>query len=182
MQLILLILLGGIAGYFIARSKFSQKIDSTTEEVTKKTKELTSKATSWTLNVVPWKKSSNEIIDWVTKGDGSELFPEEFKTWLSGLSEEEAKDFTRSLKVYADSLDLDLSKLSTGELANKPALLQTYVEAVVVYSQAYRKAKEAQEEDEVVTGEVIDPKKDEKDSNKKTAEKQPSRRKAVANS
>jgi hypothetical protein len=69
-----------------------------------------------------------------------------------------------------------MDKLVDGSLDSQPALMQVYVEALVVYSQAYRKAKQAQKEAEtakpVEAGNSSD--------GKTAAEKSASRRKSDA--
>jgi hypothetical protein len=78
------------------------------------------------------------------------------------------------LQDYTSGLGFDLSTLTDDSLQNKPALMQVYVEAVVIYSQAYRRAKESRQKTDQAEADKQEANKT-KDG-KKTAEKQASRR------
>jgi hypothetical protein len=82
---------------------------------------------------------------WVLDG-GASLFPADFRAWVAGLSDDEARRFSLAVGEYANSLGFSLRKLIEGEYDRDPMLRQVFVETVVVYSPAYRKARQAQEQ------------------------------------
>ncbi|GAG01209.1 unnamed protein product, partial [marine sediment metagenome] len=87
-------------------------------------------------------------------------------------------DFTRALNEYAASLGYSLTDLVEGDYDGKPALMQVFVEAIVIYSQEYRKAREVQQAE--ADKEEAAPADDEASAStevKKPAEKSTSRRK-----
>lgn len=51
MQLLILVLIAGVIGYYIARSRFSQSIDSATEKVADSSRDAADKAEGW------WRKT-----------------------------------------------------------------------------------------------------------------------------
>ena len=81
-------------------------------------------------------------------GPGSKMLPADFRIWLASLSPEEAEIFTKSLQEYSKSLGFDLSTLVDGGLDQEPILRQVFVEAIIVYSPAYRRARQARQEAE----------------------------------
>jgi hypothetical protein len=181
MWLILLLVAAGVVGYFFARSRFSKPVEDTASKVgtatVETTKENSGKASSW------WQKQfgrgdvSDPLRVWAA-GAGATQLPEDFKSWLAGLSEEEAKAFAKSLYDYGKGLGYDFDKLVDGSLGSQPAKMQVYVEAVVVYSQAYRKAKQAQKESETAKAEASAA--SNSSDGKTAAEKSASRRKSDA--
>ena len=90
------------------------------------------------------RKSAQPFQEWAAEV-GAEYLPDDFKEWLADLSDAEATDFIRSLDEYASSLDYSLNDLVEGGYDGKPALMQVFVEAIVIYSQEYRKAREVQQ-------------------------------------
>jgi hypothetical protein len=78
-------------------------------------------------------------------GRSARWWPADFKHWLAGLSESEAADFHHALDEYANSLGFQLDRIIDGGLDNDPRMRQVFVEAVVVYSPAYRKVRQAQQ-------------------------------------
>jgi len=179
MWLILLLVAAGVGGYFFARSRFSKPVEDTASKVgtvtADTTKEYTGKASSWWQKQFGSGRNSDPFRAWAV-GAGAPALPEDFKSWLAGLSDDEAKTFTKSLYDYGKSLDYDFDKLVTGSLDAQPARMQVYVEAVVVYSQAYRKAKLAQKEAEATKTEAATS--NNSPEGKTTAEKSVSRRKS----
>ncbi|MCC6955484.1 MAG: hypothetical protein IT316_01745 [Anaerolineales bacterium] len=64
MELLLFILIAGVAGYLLARSRFSKPIDETTEKVADTTRKAAADAESWVTRTVRGeKKAEEEIID-----------------------------------------------------------------------------------------------------------------------
>lgn len=172
MELILILILAGGIGYLFARSKYRKNVDAAVDTVATSSKSYTNKATGW------WRrrfgKKNDPFRAWAT-GPGAPYFDDAFKTWLAGLSEEEAKAFSKSLEGYSNGLGFDLSKVENGELDKQPALMQVFVEAVVVYSGAYRKARQAHQDVATNSGEKSEEPATEE---KKAAEKSVSRRKS----
>lgn len=171
MELILILILAGGIGYLIAHSKYRKNVDSAVDSVASTSKSYTERASGW------WRrrfgKKSDPFRAWAT-GPGAAHFDDSFKTWLAGLSEEEAKAFSKSLEGYASGLGFDLSKVEKGDLDKQPALMQVFVEAVVVYSGAYRKARQAHQDVAATNAERSEQPVTEE---KKAAEKSVSRRK-----
>jgi hypothetical protein len=147
MELLILIGAAGLIGYFFARSRYSKHVDNAAESVSNSSREYAGKTSSWWQRNFGGGRQTEPFEAWVA-GSGDSLLPDEFKTWFAGLSENERKDFTHALDGYLKGLGYDLDQLFDDSLANQPALLQSYVEAVVVYSDAFRKAQEASQETE----------------------------------
>jgi hypothetical protein len=78
-------------------------------------------------------------------GDPSANLPDDFKHWFGGLTDRDAQEFTHSLANYSRGMGFSLTQLVKGGLDDDPMLRQVFVEAIVVYSSAYRKAKQAQQ-------------------------------------
>ncbi len=131
-------------GYFFARSKYSQSIDGTADKVATSTRSWSGRADDWWQSRVMKRSLAEPFKAWAA-GAGTDLLPDDFKTWLAGLSDQDARDFTQALDAYTSDLDYSLKNLVDGEYANKPALMSVFVEAIVVYSQEFRKAKEVDE-------------------------------------
>lgn len=147
MELLLFIAIAGLIGYFFARSRYSKHVDDAAESVSTTSREYAGKTSSWWQRNFGGGRQAEPFEAWVA-GSGDTLLPDEFKSWFAGLSEVERKDFTHALDGYLKGLGYDLDQLLDDSLANQPALLQSYVEAVVVYSDAFRKAQEASQEGE----------------------------------
>ncbi|HSO27985.1 MAG TPA: hypothetical protein VLS48_07945 [Anaerolineales bacterium] len=78
-----------------------------------------------------------------SQGAGEAHLPDDFKTWLKQLSPAEAHAFEGTLAEYTNGLGFKLHDLTAGHIDNR-ARMQVFVEAIVVYSQEYRKLKDAQ--------------------------------------
>ena len=113
---------------------------------------------------------------WVS-GPGASLFPEDFRSWLGGLSESDLTDFVKALDGVSNSLGYNLGQLVDGGLDRDPRMRQVFVEAITVYSSAYRKARQARQAPEGAQPASAHPSAAE---GKPAAEKNPSRRKAGA--
>jgi hypothetical protein len=170
---LLIFLVGfGVLGYYLARSSFAQRAEQ----------RATNTPRQWGVDLVDWwnerfgKHPDEEpFIAWA-RSQGANYFPEEFNAWLAGLSRQESQDFSQALRDYAGGLGFDLGSLIDDSLKNKPALMQVYVEAVVIYSQAYRRAKESRQKAD--KADAKDQEAVENKDDKKTAEKQASRRRS----
>jgi hypothetical protein len=88
---------------------------------------------------------TNKFRAWAS-GPGAKLLPADLRIWLASLTDEEAQAFTKSLQEYGKSLGFDLSTLVEGGLDSEPILRQVFVEAIIVYSPAYRRARQARQE------------------------------------
>ncbi len=184
MELIIFALIAGVIGYAIAKSRFSKPIDSAAGAVSSGTKDVAGKAAGWWQTTLGRGKTGNEFVAWVA-GSGASLFPDDFKTWVAGLSPQEAEDFTRALDKYSASLGYNLQDLVEGKLANQAMIVPVFTEAIVVYSGAYRKSRQALKEAKTApppaapTAETQNtPPANDKDQ----AEKAPSRRKSGSES
>ena len=172
--LLLLIIAAIVIGYYLSRSKYSEHIDDATEKVTSTSKSWTDKAGDWVQVRVGRGKDGDSFKEWAT-GPGAEYLPDDFKEWLSDLSDEETEMFTQALTNYSKGLGYDLSALEKGVYDNNPALMQVNVEAVEEYSQEYRKARQAHLEAEEVAEQAED--ESEAKASTKAAQKSTSRRK-----
>jgi hypothetical protein len=180
MALIILLIAAVVIGYFLARSRYSTKIDETAEKVSSTSRSWTDRAGGWVNTRILGRTSADPFREWAA-GPGAATLPDDFKEWLAGLTDQEAADFTRALDKYADSLDYSLTELVEGDYDGKPALVQVFVEAIVIYSQEYRKAREVQQsEAEAETDTDSDESAGESAEEKKVAEKSTSRRKLAA--
>lgn len=149
MWLILLLAAAGVGGYFFARSKYSKPVEDTASKVgsatVDATKEYSGRAADWWQSRFGKSSATAVLRDWAN-GPGAAYLPEDFRTWLASLSEAEADDFARSVSNYGKSLGYEFAKLVDGSLDAQPDRRQVYVDALVSYSQAYRKARQAQRE------------------------------------
>jgi len=114
------------------------------------------------------RRQADEFRAWVF-GSSSDLLSEEFKLWIASLPVKEADTFTNALGRHFREFKLSLSSLISGSLEDEPIMRQVFVEAIVIYSQAYRKAKQAH--NEVVATEKQPKKKPVKEHGHKTSEK-----------
>ena len=173
----MLIAAGGLIGFFLARSRYSKHVDDAAQSVTDTSKEYAGKTSTWWRRNIGRGRQTDQFTSWV-EGPGSSQLPAEFTQWFSGLSAEEQGDFVYALDSYLSGLGYDLKQLVDGGLDNQPALLQSYVEAVVVYSDAFRKARESHLETD--GNEDQEQAEDGAEAGKKAAEKSTSRRRTNA--
>jgi hypothetical protein len=170
---LLIFLIGfGLIGYYLAHSSFAQRTEV----------RATSLSRQWGESLSDWWQSrfgkyppEDTFITWA-RNQGAYYFPGEFYDWLAGLSPQESHAFTQALQDYTGGLGFELDSLTDDSLKNKPALMQVYVEAVVIYSQAYRRAKESHQQADKAEAKNKEAGKD-KDG-MKNAEKQASRRRS----
>lgn len=181
MELLILLLIAGVMGYLLSGSRYSQKIDETTGKVTDESEGALKSMGRWTRSFFGRGKQANNFLSWATT-NGAAHFPQEFNSWLKGLTPEEADQFTNSLMRYLQGLGYKVEDYTSGKMEYKPAQMQIFVEAVVIYSNEYRRAHEAQLE----AKKAEESKKPETSDNgsssadgKAVAEKQPSRRKGA---
>lgn len=145
MYLLALLVLFTLIGYLLATSWFGDRVDETTGRVTASSKRLTGRLGERWRRLFRRQPATEEFRTWAL-GPGANLFPQDLKTWLASLSETEARDFRHSLDEYADSLGFNLTQLIDGSLDQDPRMRQVFVEAIIVYSPAYRRARQAQQQ------------------------------------
>jgi hypothetical protein len=174
MYLLSLVILFALLGYIFATSSWGRKLDDAVDRaaapVRRRTRPL---ADGWN-RLFSRTPQHGEFRAWAL-GVGAAQLPAELKSWLAGLSEEEAHQFHLSLEEYADSLGFKLSDLVDGSLDRDPMMRQVFVETIVVYSPAYRKARQAREKAEVGKKGASP------EADRPQAEKAPSRRKEENN-
>jgi hypothetical protein len=179
MYLFSLFLLFMLTGWILATSRYSKTVDEAAGSVISRIAGFG----TWLRN--RWRalfgrtspRAASDDFRRYALGAGAPLFPADLKTWLAGLSEDEASSFQRSLSEYSQSLGFRLVELVDGSLDRDPIMRQVFVEAIVVYSPAYRKARQAKKdsaaEAEHNGAHTADPE-------KQAAQKSPSRRKQPA--
>jgi hypothetical protein len=145
MYLLSLLVLFALLGYLLASSRFGERLDGATGRAVASTKRWTGWLGERWRGLFNRRAETEAFRAWAL-GQGAALFPQDFKTWLSSLSESEAWAFRRSLEEFADSLDFNLAQLIDGSLDQDPRMRQVFVEAIVVYSPAYRRARQAQQQ------------------------------------
>ena len=148
MELLTLFLIFGISGILIGMLRSGKKTGSSSTRTPISTKKLASRVEGkWRTLFSPSSQGRDSFQAWAT-GTGANLFPDEFTVWLVRLPEPEADGFSLRLSDYAQGLGFRLKDLMDGSLDRDPMLRQVFVEAIVVYSQAYRKAKQARQQAE----------------------------------
>jgi hypothetical protein len=145
MYLITLVIIFGLLGYVIATSRLGNKVDRTAGKVS-----ATYQIEDRWKGLFRRRISPNAFRVWAA-GPGKSLLPEDFRKWLNGLSEQEAQEFAQALDLYANSLGFKLDDLVQGGLDQDPIMRQVFVEAIVVYSPAYRKARQAKQQSSAAT-------------------------------
>jgi hypothetical protein len=145
MYLIALLVLSALLGYLLATSWFGDRLDAATGRVTASSRRWTSRLGDRWRALFNRQPQAEAFRSWAL-GSGAELFPQDFKIWLASLSDAEARDFRYSLDEYGDSLGFNLTELIEGGLDHDPIMRQVFVEAIVVYSPAYRRARQAQQQ------------------------------------
>jgi hypothetical protein len=170
MILILIIILAVALGILLSRSPSDEGTGISASRISAASRSWADRAGEWLKFSQP-KAETPAFREWAT-GEGAANFPEDFREWLGGLSAADAERFSAALSGYSKGLGYNLTELVEGSLNDRPSLLNVFVEAIVIYSQEYRKALKAHEEtDDAPDGEA--PVAEEK----KPAQKQASRRK-----
>jgi hypothetical protein len=146
MEFLTLFLIFGISGVLIGILRSGNKTDQVSGITTISAKKLASKVEgSWRTLFGGTGRGRRSFQAWAT-GTGSRLFPNEFVDWLASLSGPAADAFSVRLADYAHGLGFSLSELMDDSLDRQPIMRQVFVEAIVVYSQAYRRAKQARQQ------------------------------------
>jgi hypothetical protein len=174
MYLVILLFIFLLIGYLLAESPVGEKIDDTALDISRSSKKFGHNTFKRARGLLRIKSLYDRFDAWVHTM-GMQILPQEYLIWYTGIDDEEAEKFTYSLSKHMKSLGFRLRELVDGSLEKDPLMRQVFVETIVVYSQEFRKAKQAREDD--------DQKKTNKHSNrekgdeKKMAKKRPSRRK-----
>jgi hypothetical protein len=146
MEFLTLFLIFGISGVLIGILQSTKKDDEISGRAAISAKKLASKVEGqWRTLFGGTVRGRKSFQAWVT-GPGARLFPGEFIDWLASLSGPEAENFSLKLADYSHGLGLNLSELMDDSLDRQPIMRQVFVEAIVVYSQAYRRAKQARQQ------------------------------------
>lgn len=173
MTVLLLLIIFLLLGYLLAFTGLGDRISSVANELTGQVRGSRQPDT----NQAPAPVSRQAAYrSWLTT---AVEVPDDMRIWYLGLDEEQAQRFERSLDDHGRNTGLQLASLVRGDLDNTPALRSIYVEAVSIYSQAYRKAREAIEverESDQPAADRPDPDTDERVDGKVVAEKRTSRR------
>jgi hypothetical protein len=170
MNLVVLLIIFLLLGYVLADTRLGRKVDQAAEGAASSSKNLADRVEARWKAMFRRGSQADALRAWAANPESG--LPDEIKTWLGGLSERDLRDFNKALANYSQGLGFNLDTLVEGGLDHEPILRQVFVEAIVVYSDAYRKAKKALEEAEAETQKEAAP-----PDGKKPAEKQASRRK-----
>ncbi|OQY87920.1 MAG: hypothetical protein B6D39_11960, partial [Anaerolineae bacterium UTCFX2] len=176
MDLLILLLIFALLGYLLGISPTSAKASQARDKSAPKTKNWSDRMGNRWVSIFNPRLFSLQFREWV-KQDSSATFPEDFKDWLSGLSEAQLNEFVKALNDFNHYSGYSLSQLIDGDLDHDPHMRQVFVEAISVYSQAYRKAREANNKKTALL-EKEDAEKAQGAEGKPLAEKAPSRRQA----
>jgi hypothetical protein len=147
MELLLMLVVFAGIGYILATSRVDAQAGKAAEKLALASRDSAGRfRDGWKIRIAR-RSFSREFRDWVNK-NAPALVPESFRSWLSELSAGELQDFVKNLADYSHGLSYSLSSLVEGELETDPRMRQVFVEAITVYSAAYRKAKEARKASE----------------------------------
>jgi len=128
MYLLFILVIFVIIGYLLGESRIGEKVEHTSGKFLATYVHVANRFQNRLNNVLRSSTKSDSFRSWAL-GSEAKDFPPEFYKWLSGLSEEEAIQFTQALNAYSRSLDLDLDALVDGSLDREPILRQVFVEA-----------------------------------------------------
>lgn len=145
MYLLSLLVLFTLLGYLLAFSRFGERLDGATGKAAASSRRWTGRLGDRWRALFNRQGQAEAFRSWAL-GPGAGLFPQDFRTWLARLSDAEARAFRNSLDEYAGSLGFSLTQLIEGGLDQDPIMRQVFVEAIVVYSPAYRRARQAQQQ------------------------------------
>lgn len=172
MSLIVLLVLAVLLGYWLARSQTGERLNQRAGDLSEQVRATGSRTSAWVGQRLGLSRKPRSLRTWAAE---SPELPEEDRSWLASLDDEQAAAFALALSNHAETLGLDLTRLFSGKLDTDDQQRKVYVEAVSIYSQAYRKAREINQQEEhgspdsaALEGEVVE--------GKVVAEKKPSRR------
>ncbi len=147
MELLILLAAFAVAGYLIGLSRFGREADRATEHAAEISGSWAERiGTAWN-STFRRRSLDEEFRRWISS-QPADRFPESERLYLQGLSSAELHDFVKSLDEFSSGLGFSLKKLLQGGMDGDPRLRTVFVEAISVYSSAYRKARGAQREAE----------------------------------
>lgn len=133
MTVFVLLLVFFLLGYLLAFTPLGERIFSVAEEMIDQLRGSSPSPESAATDRPAYR-------DWLLTDTA---VPDDLRLWYVGLDQSQAQRFERALHAHSQNTGLQLLKLTTGELDQRASLRNIYVEAVSIYSQAYRKAREA---------------------------------------
>jgi len=146
MILLLLLIACALLGYALANTRAASRAEASLGETADAASQRFDRTKSAWQKRLGLGQAGDAFRTW-TAGEGAAYLPDDLRSWLESLSEGEARSFDRSLADYCRGLGFELRDVTDGDLVNsRPALFQVYVEALVIYSDAYRKARQAHQE------------------------------------
>jgi hypothetical protein len=146
MVLLLLIIAFAALGYALAKTRTANQAEASVSETAGSASQRVVRLNSAWRKRLGISQTGDDLRAWAA-GEGSAYLPDDLRHWLEGLTESEAHTFGRSMEDYCRGLGFELREVTSGDLVNtRPALFQVYVEALVIYSDAYRKARQAHQE------------------------------------
>lgn len=172
MYLILFLVAIGLVGFYLAQSRAGVRLEEAASSASETPQHWSQRISNWWRNRNGKETAPESFTAWA-QGKGSENFPADFTGWLTSLTPAESLAFEQALSEVTPGLGFSLDSLMDDSLKAKPALMQVYVEAVVIYSQAYRRARETAEPAEKAEAKKNPPP---SGDGKRPAEKQASRR------
>ena len=178
MELLVLLLAFAGIGYLVGTSKLDSRAGQATEKLAKTSQKSVGRMREGWNTTFARGGFSHEFRAWIIQNTPA-IVPESFQTWLCELSDSELRAFVKSLANYSHGLGYNLTELVEGGLDNDPRMRQIFVEAITVYSSAYRKARQIHRESEAAV--LPEEPSAETGDGKIQAEKAPSRRKAENN-
>ena len=141
MYLLLLLAIFLVVGYLLADSRLGNKVDQATEGVTATSRSWADRLEDSVSGFFRRRKRAEDYRAWATESDSA--FPNDYKVWLAGLTDDEAVAYYKTLAGYTRGLGYSLENLVDGGIDQDPMLRQVFVETIVVYSDAFRKARKA---------------------------------------
>jgi len=157
MELFILVLAFALVGYLFGSSRLGKNADRAAERAALVSQSWAERLGSKWKSTFSGKSMSEGFRRWVSK-QPAEAFPENERIWLNDLSDRELREFVKSLTEFGNGLGFNLNTLVEGGLDSQPRMRQVFVEAISVYSSAYRKARVARQEaqalDEPEAGQV----------------------------
>lgn len=144
MTIILLLLIFTILGFLFAQSTWGDLLTDWLKTLPGKLGTESSEDSTTSSIKQGQPVDSKSLTKWVSS---SMDIPDDFRIWYLSLDNAEIDQFESALQSHASSTGLNISNLVSGGLEQQTDLRKVYVEAVSVYSQAFRKAREAIEQE-----------------------------------
>jgi hypothetical protein len=174
MTILLLLIIFLLCGFLLAMTGLGDQIVSLADELTDQVRGFRQPET-----VQSYQPADSDLPvyrEWLVT---ALEVPDDLRIWYLNLDDRQAQGFENALHDHGLNTGLQLASLVAGNLDGKPALRSIYVEAVAIYSQAYRKAREAiavEKDSDQSAAETTEPEPDSRVEGKVVAEKRTSRR------